>query len=234
MKIAITKDTSNEEKFRKYESWLLRFNPSLEFHELTYENSRPDEIDACDGVLFSGGGDIHPKFYGGVDAFARTKNVNEHRDEFEFGVIDRALARKLPVLGVCRGLQSINVHFGGTLHCDLESDGFSQHTELDGKENRHQVAIERPSMLGSILGTESGEVNSLHHQGVDAIGKELVISARSKDGVVEALEWADRAGKPFLMLVQWHPERMKDTSNPLAERIGRIFLEETQKHQRHS
>ena len=232
MKIALTKNTSNEEKFGKYKSWLLRFNPSIEFHELSHEQSRIDGIDGCDGLLLTGGGDVHPNSYGNNDAHAQAKETDERRDKFEFSLIDRALARSLPILGICRGMQSMNAHLGGTLHLDLESAGFAQHTEKDGKENRHQVKIESNSSLGSVAGVDSAEVNSFHHQGADKVGNGLKVSARSEDGVIEAMEWADPVGKPFLLVVQWHPERMKDTYNPLAEKVGRIFLEEVKKHQR--
>lgn len=232
MKIGITKNTSNEEKFRKYESWLLKFNPAIEFLELTYAENQPSEIDTCDGLLLTGGGDVHPKFYHRADELSKTREVDERRDEFEFEVIDRAFAKNMPVLGICRGLQSINVHRGGTLHVDLEADGFSRHAELDRAENRHRVEFERQSLIGNIAGKEFGKVNSSHHQAANVPGKGLMVSARSSDGVIEAMEWAERNEKPFLLLVQWHPERMKDTFNPLVENVGRIFLEEVKKHQK--
>ena len=232
MKIAITKNTSNEEKFGKYKSWLLRFNPSVEFVELSHEQGRIDDVDGCDGLLLTGGGDVHPDFYGNTDAHAQAKETDERRDKFEFSLIDRAFSSTLPILGICRGMQSMNVHLGGSLHLDLESAGFERHTEHDGKENRHKVNTEPTSFLGNFAGVDSVEVNSSHHQGVDKAGKGLRVSARSKDGVIEAMEWADPKGKPFLLLVQWHPERMKDTYNPLTEKVGRFFLEEVKKHQK--
>ena len=232
MKIALTKNTSNEEKFEKYKSWLLRFNPLIEFQELSREQGGIDDIDGCDGLLLTGGGDVHPNSYGNNDAQAQTKDTDERRDKFEFSLIDRALARTLPILGICRGTQSMNVHLGGTLYFDLEAAGFARHTEKDGKENRHQVKIESRSPLESFAGVDSGDVNSSHHQGADKVGKGLRVSGRSEDGVIEALEWANPEGQPFLLLVQWHPERMKDTYNPLAEKVGRIFLEEMKKRQR--
>lgn len=232
MKIALTKNTSNEEKLGKYKNWLLRFNPLIEFHELSYEQDRLDGIDGCEGLLLTGGGDVHPNSYSNNDPGAQSKETDERRDKFEFSLIDRAVAGKLPILGICRGIQSMNVHLGGTLHLDLESAGFARHTEKDEKENRHQVEIETQSIFESIVGGDLGEVNSFHHQGVDKVGKGLRVSARSKDGVIEGMEWADPEGKPFLLLVQWHPERMKDTYNPLTEKVGRIFLEEVKKHGR--
>ena len=233
MRIGITRNTSNEGKFSKYESWLLKYNPSVEFVEFQYDKGVAADIESCDGLLLTGGDDVDPKFYGMDEARAKTKGAEVKRDEFEFDIIRKAFARKIPVLGICRGLQSTNVFLGGSLHVDLESDGFSKHTEVDGNENRHQVTIEERSTLHSVVGRESGEVNSSHHQGALTPGKDLAVSARSSDGVIEAMEWVDRKDKPFLLLVQWHPERMKDISNPLAEKIGRTFLGEAAKFKNH-
>jgi putative glutamine amidotransferase len=234
MKIGITKNTSKEEKVNSYKGWLLRFNPAIEFHDLACEMNRPDEVEQCDGLLLTGGGDIHPKAFGKIDGAAQTKDVDERRDNFEFIVIERALARKMPVLGICRGMQVLNVYYGGTLYLDLASCGYSRHHEDDGKENRHAIAIQEQSMLAAIIGKNSGDVNSFHHQGVERAGKGLAVNARSDDGVIEGMEWADKNEAPFLLAVQWHPERMKDTSNPLSEKIGRSFLEKINKHEGHS
>jgi len=234
MKIGITKNTSKEEKFHSYKGWLLRFNPAIEFHELGCEMNQPDEVEQCDGLLLTGGGDIHPKAFGKIDGAAQTNDVDERRDNFEFIVIEKALARKMPVLGICRGMQVLNVCCGGTLYLDLASRGYSRHHDEGGKENRHTITVQEQTMLAAIIGKKSGEVNSFHHQGVERVGKGLAVSARSDDGVIEGMEWADRNEAPFLLAVQWHPERMKDTSNPLSEKIGRAFLEEINKHEGHS
>ncbi len=230
MKIGITKNSLSDEKFSQYESWLLRFNPAIEFHVLTCEENQPDEVDTCDGVLLTGGADIHPASYRKPEAVSQTEDADEQRDAFEFRVIEKSLKRPIPLLGICRGLQSVNVFLGGTLHLDLETDGFSRHEETGGHEHRHGIVIEDHSMLKTLVGKTSGEVNSSHHQAADVLGKGLEAGATSDDGVVESLEWKDRNRKPFLLLVQWHPERMKDTFNPLSEKIGRVFLEEIAKH----
>ncbi len=234
MKIGITKNSLKEETFNAYKGWLLKFNPVIEFHDLAYEKNQPEEIEQCDGLLLTGGGDIHPKAFGKSDGVAQTEGVDKRRDNFEFKVIEKALAQKMPVLGICRGMQAVNVYCGGTLYLDLESGGYPRHHEGDGKEFRHTIAIEEKSMLAAIAGKNSGEVNSFHHQGVERVGKELAVCARSADGVIEGMERADNNGAPFLLLVQWHPERMKDTFNPLTEKIGRAFLEEINKYKRHS
>ncbi len=234
MKIGITKNTRKEATFNAYKGWLLRFNPAIEFHDLAYEAGQPGEIEQCDGLLLTGGGDIHPTAYGRSDGAGQTEGVDERRDNFEFTVIEKALAQKMPVLGICRGMQSLNVVLGGSLHLDLKSDGYPKHHEEDGKEQRHKIVIEEGTTLAVINGKNWGEVNSFHHQGIDRVGSGLTVSARSNDGVIEALERENRNTTPFLLLVQWHPERMKDTFNPLTEKIGRTFLAEINKQQGNS
>ncbi|HTR82323.1 MAG TPA: gamma-glutamyl-gamma-aminobutyrate hydrolase family protein [Bacteroidota bacterium] len=232
MKIAITKNSPDEEKFNHYKNWLLRFNPAVEFRELIYTSNAPDEGDDCDGLLLTGGTDLHPATFGKRPIEGQPKDIDEKRDAFEFSVLEKSLDSRKPVLGVCRGLQSANVFFGGTLYLDLEMDGFSRHSEPGGKERRHEVAIKQDSVLRHAAGSDTGVVNSFHHQAADRIGRGLKVSAQSPDGVVEALEWAEREDKSFLLLVQWHPERMKDSFNPLTESVGRIFLEEIRRCQK--
>ena len=166
-------------------------------------------------MLLTGGGDIHPKAFGRSDGVAQTEGVDERRDNFEFKVIEKALAQRMPVLGICRGMQSLNVYCGGTLYLDLESGGYSRHHEEMEKRTGIKLRLKNESMLAAIVGKNLGEVNSFHHQGVERVGKGLAVCARSDDGVIEAMEWADKNEAPFLLLVQWHPERMKDTFNPL-------------------
>lgn len=231
MKIGITGDASKAADIRKYESWLLRFNPAIQFVELAYQKAQPGDAEICGGLLLTGGGDIHPRAYGWSGGAVNLKDVDEKRDEFEFKVLEKAMTGSIPLLGICRGLQAANVFLGGTLHLDLESAGFSRHTESSGRENRHEITIEEGSMLGAIAGRSQGIVNSSHHQGIDRLSRDLAVSARSHDGVVEAVEWSVESERPFLLLVQWHPERMRDLSNPLAESVATTFLEEMQKHE---
>lgn len=232
MKIGITRNSSEEEIFNKYKGWLLRLNPAIEFCDLVYSQSTTDQIESCDGLLLTGGGDIDPKAFGREDGGRMAHDVDKQRDTFEFELIGKALRRKMPLLGICRGLQSTNVFLGGSLYLDLEAAGFSSHTERDGKDSRHSVTIEEHSMLGAITGETAGVVSSTHHQGVDVPAADLVVGARSDDGVVEALEWKEKKGKSFLLLLQWHPERMMDTYNPLTEKVGRTFLEEVRHYRK--
>lgn len=163
-----------------------------------------------DGILFAGGDDVDPALYGEE----KRANVRENRarDDFEVALLDGALARRIPVLGICRGLQMINVKFGGTLYQDIkeESDAQIEHRQTDlGKsrqEATHSVLVtDAESNLGRIV-PRSCRVNSLHHQAIKRLGRGLKVTAHSEDGLVEAVESADEY--PFFVAVQWHPEEM--------------------------
>ena len=164
-----------------------------------------------DGILFAGGEDVDPSFYG---ERKRHESVRDHRprDEFEFSLLEGALARRAPILGICRGVQMINVGFGGTLYQDMKEDAEAQleHRQTDlGKsrqEPSHGVLVtDSESSLGAIV-QGACRVNSLHHQAVKRLGRGLKVTARSEDGFVEAVESAEEY--PFLLAVQWHPEEM--------------------------
>jgi putative glutamine amidotransferase len=184
------------------------------------------EIARCDGLVIAGGGDVHPKFYGKQEAVDIAKDVRIGRDLFEFDVIREAMERNIPTLGICRGAQVFNVAMGGTLIPDIESAGHPSHRKGDAIERLHHVRVAARSRLAGIVGVESGEVNTYHHQAVEKPGNGLRVAATSDDGIPEALEWEDPAGRPFVLLVQWHPERMGDTESPFARNIIECFAAE--------
>lgn len=159
-----------------------------------------DVVGALDGLLLSGGTDIDPDRYGDA-ASADLLEPEAERDEFELAMLGHASALGLPTLGICRGLQIMNVHAGGTLHQHVPTHSVYDHptdTEV------HEVQIEAGSTLRSLYG-ESRRVNSLHHQTVDKVGTDLVVTARTDDGTVEGIEHASLP----MVAVQWHPEMMK-------------------------
>ncbi len=168
-----------------------------------------------DGILFAGGEDVAPELYGEEK---QHDNVHDHRprDEFEFTLLDGALSRRAPILGICRGVQMINVKFGGTLYQDMAEDAEPkvEHRQTDTGHSRqeptHGVLVTDPeSSLGAIV-QGACRVNSLHHQAVKRVGRGLKVTARSEDGYVEAVESAE--AYPFLIAVQWHPEEMVNDS----------------------
>ncbi len=223
MKIGVT-DTGSGDKQLNYERWLNRLAPDAELILLSYSQKNANDVLQCDGLLLTGGVDVDPKF-SLAEPVTLARTADRKRDEFEFSVIEYALKKEIPILGICRGLQVMNVFLGGTLIADLQSEGFQQHDAREDQQDiRHSVAVVKDSMLHTIIGSERGEINSHHHQAVKKIAAELRASSFSADGVVESLEWKQKDGKSFLFLAQWHPERMNDGENPFAETIGKEFV----------
>ena len=151
-----------------------------------------------DGVLLTGGTDIDPARYG-AEPDPELLDIETERDELELRLLGCALDRGLPVLGICRGIQLINVHLGGTLNQHVpEHARFDVPTETPV----HQVSLAAGSVLRDLYG-DRREVNSLHHQTVAEVGDGLRVTATADDGTVEGLEFADT-----VVAVQWHPEMM--------------------------
>jgi putative glutamine amidotransferase len=155
------------------------------------------------GLLLTGGTDVNPQRYRAV-ARPQTDEPDDERDRVELEQIHAAIERDLPILGICRGLQILNVYHGGTLIQHI--DGVAKHDpeKEDHSESAHEVQFEAGSRLAEIAGAPRWGVNSRHHQAVEKPGAGLRISARdAQDGIVEGLE---RSDKRFLVAVQWHPE----------------------------
>lgn len=231
MTIAVTY-TGKEDKQQAYLDWLRSFEPGCELRVVADGRDDSSVIDSVDGLVLTGGGDVDPAFYGGDHDSVLLKSVDRQRDEFEMSVLEKALSRRIPVLGICRGLQLVNVFFGGTLYIDLPSSGFQQHSpSREIPDRRHHIHVVDGSLLLDVAGVPSGEVNSFHHQGAEKTGTGLTVSSLSDDGVIESLERENAKGESVVLLVQWHPERMKDRQNPFAMNIGRRFMDEIKKHQ---
>jgi putative glutamine amidotransferase len=176
----------------------------------------PDELlDLLDGLLLAGGSDIDPAAYGEA-AHPATTNVNPERDAFEIALAQRAVARDLPFLGICRGMQVLNVARGGSLLQHLpESHGHDHHRRTSGTfdGNDHQVRLASGSLAARAAGEEEHRTLSHHHQGVDRLGDGLVVTGHSAlDDLPEAVELP---GARFVLGVQWHPE-VDETSRLIA------------------
>lgn len=161
-----------------------------------------------DGILLSGGGDIDPLFFGEEPLF-QSGEISPLRDDFELSLCQKALAQQLPLLGICRGMQIINIALGGTIFQDIsvQTNSNLKHSQQAPREYAtHSIFIEKNSLLSSLFGKEKTTINSFHHQAVDRLGEGLIPTAKSQDGLTEAIEHTNR---PFVLGVQWHPEAMR-------------------------
>ncbi|HKM08769.1 MAG TPA: gamma-glutamyl-gamma-aminobutyrate hydrolase family protein [Sphaerochaeta sp.] len=161
----------------------------------------------CDGILLPGGFDIEPDLYGQEKGPLCQKTVRAS-DLFQAELLRLAYRKGIPILGICKGCQLINVHFGGTLYQDLSlcgDKGIVHAQRQKGVPFSHTVTLQEDSILSEIFGSSSLEVNSFHHQGIDRLGKGLVATALCSDGFIEGIE---HKGGPWCVGVQWHPEAM--------------------------
>lgn len=174
-------------------------------------------IALIDALVLSGGEDIDPASYG-EDNVIELENINPDRDKWEISLFREAYKAEIPILGICRGMQLINVSLGGSLYQDLEHQlncEFS-HLPLDSKRREnleyvnHKVNILKNTTLNKILAADHLDVNSHHHQAIKDLSKSLTIAAKSECGIIEAVE---NKAESFLIGVQWHPEDLIDNSS---------------------
>jgi putative glutamine amidotransferase len=168
-----------------------------------------DEIlSRCDGVMLTGGGDLHSSLWG-EPLHEEAVDLDAERDAQEARVARRVLRRGIPLLGICRGMQIANVAFGGTLHQHLpDVPGVRiNHKQSERRKRKvHGIKTQRGSVIARLFASYDRRVNTSHHQAVNAPGRGLVPTAWSSDGVIEALEL--NPSKTFFLLVQWHPEEL--------------------------
>jgi putative glutamine amidotransferase len=213
----------------KYITALLRQANALPLliPSLGDELGLPELLQSLDGVLFTGSpSNVEPRHYGG-DASRPGTLHDPERDATTLGLIPRAVAAGIPVLGICRGFQEMNVAFGGTLWQHVhEVPGQAVHHEdvsapLDEQYGEaHAVTLAPDGMLATIGGTQRLMVNSLHHQGVRTLGPALIEEARADDGLIEAFRV--REARRFALAVQWHPE-WKPQDNPFSIALFQAF-----------
>ena len=179
-----------------------------------------------DGLLLTGGGDIDPAVFGEAP-HPTTYEVAPTRDVLELWAVRTALARRLSVLAICRGVQVLNVALGGTLYQDVASEPGTevQHGQQEPRDQpTHKVQVKAGSRLAETLGTDELEVNSMHHQALKALGTGLVAVAWAPDHIVEGVELTDPSH--FVLGVQWHPEELIMHSE-LARRLFAAFVRST-------
>jgi putative glutamine amidotransferase len=216
--------THSEARYENYPKWIKGNDADIEIIELSAENQNWDQIEDCDGILLTGGIDIHPQFYDSANnkyPFA-PDTFNQKRDEFEMHVFETALNLEHPILAICRGHQLVNVALGGTLLQDLE-DKNETHKRTE-EDKQHDIKVDAGTLLQSVSG-DSGTINSAHHQAIAELSDELMANSYSPDGVIEGAEWLDKEDKPWLLTVQWHPERIADSdTNPFSKNIREAFI----------
>ena len=165
-------------------------------------------LDGCDGLLLTGGEDVDPSWYG-ADPSPHLSPPSQDRDLFELALFAVARQRELPILGICRGIQIINVALGGTLYQDLPSErpGSVEHRPPGARDSRsHGVRLQPGSRAAQVLGAINVTVNSSHHQAIKELAPGLVASGWTSDELIEAAE--SGPGDPWILAVQWHPEEM--------------------------
>ena len=193
---------------------------------ILYPGVPDSEFADINGLLLTGGGDIHPDNFD-QEWHPALKFVNEDRDELEIPLCREKIEADLPVFGICRGIQIMSVAMGGSLYQDVPSqfiDPLTHPAKGNTEDSKHEIEIEHGSRLSKIVGKSADEVNSAHHQAVDEIGEGFVVTARSEDEVIEAIE---NPLKKFVLGVQYHPERMIQTAEFLDHRrkLFEAFIE---------
>lgn len=189
----------------------------------THKEFAKEYVDQIDCLLLSGGQDVSPSFYK-EEPLEHLGRICPERDEFELALIQEALKQQKPILGICRGLQLLNVYFGGSLYQD---QSYARDVVIKHDQNQdtwlctHSVEVVEDGLLSSILGAGKHLVNSFHHQFVKELGQKLVVDAKSPDGVIEAFHHGEY---PFVLAVQWHPEMLHESCLEM-NKIFKAFLE---------
>ena len=222
IKIGVTFSESN---YSNYPLWIKGNDSTIEIIELSYETNNLQEVFNCDAVVFTGGIDMDP--IEKIEYANAPKEFNRIRDLFEKAVLELALQQRKPILGICRGLQLINVYQGGTLHLDNgEAKNIIHKKETEDK--KHSIQVKKDSQFYSIVKQEFGEVNSAHHQSIDKLGLGLKAVAHTEDGLIEVIE-STNPNEQFLIALQWHPERMMDLESPFSKDIRSALIENINK-----
>jgi putative glutamine amidotransferase len=226
VRIALTLDRDADPEANDYVRSLVAAGvPRSAIEVVTPLSARDGGFDA---LLLGGGVDVDPARYGASVLPGGNVEVDAERDAIDFALLEEALRAKRPVLGICRGLQVINVALGGTLVQDLPIERPSPvvHQNADEQKTKrdHHVEIAPGTRLAAIAGASALAVNSRHHQAIARVAPGLAVSATAEDGVPEAVE---SAGEAWLMAVQWHPENL--TGDPASASLFAEFVQAARK-----
>jgi putative glutamine amidotransferase len=231
IQVAVSKVSPNYLKWlKKGDSTILGIN----MYELRIDSALL-KLENCSGLLLTGGEDVHPQFYGKPEEVKNCSEIDIHRDSLEIALIKKALSLKMPILGICRGEQIMNVVLGGTLIEDIPTY-FLGHNKVsvihqckDYLNCYHSVTVVPHTLIRSIMKSDSGYVSSNHHQAIENLGQGLRRNAMSGDKLTEGIEWENPDNKSFLIGVQWHPERM-DIQSDYSGKLLHAFLDQVVKY----
>src|SRR5438270_1485534 len=172
-----------------YQRW-LKGKDKIEIIEFSSEKNNLEQLKDCDGLVLSGGVDVHPRFYGKDTNYPHApKNFREDRDAFEINAFHLALQLNKPILGICRGMQLVNCALGGDLQQDLGE--WNRVHRDEEKDKAHAVNLKKGTRLFELVGSPRAVVNSAHHQALGKIAEGLKVNCTSDEGIVEGVEWED-------------------------------------------
>lgn len=232
IRLAISKAIP-QDKYMTYINWIHSADSGIECIDMygLGIDSALLMLESCDGLLLTGGEDINPDIYNRVFDSLRCDTPNDYRDSIEMALIGKALKLKLPIMGICRGHQMLNVYFGGSLIFDIpmDYDTTVKHRYPEYTPSEHKVTLLPGTLLAEIAGITEGNVYSNHHQGIDELADGLSGIGFSDDGLIESIQRSNFKEYPFLLGVQWHPEKM-DYENPFSGKIAQRFVQEIKEH----
>jgi putative glutamine amidotransferase len=209
-----------------YQNFIQKLDTTIEINWVNAYTTPLSELDQelknADGIILTGGVDIHPGLYDNAFDTIRCGTIDIRRDELEGAILEYALENGTPCLGVCRGLQFMNVYLGGSLHTNLPDTLSNIHRGLSGAVN-HPIEIIKNIGVFKINVADILDPVSHHHQGISRLAEDLEVWAIAPDGLAEGVRHKDTIAHPFFVGVQWHPERSGDV-NSLAIPIGEGFL----------
>jgi len=218
-----------EKYYGNYANWLKSADSTIICIDLYHMSldSALMMLKNCDGLLLSGGPDVYPGRYDQGTDTIKCGPIDFTRDTLEWSLISEAKELEMPILGICRGLQIFNIYHGGSLYPDIPTDldTLVTHRCKNTFDCFHHIKVAQESSLFKISGERSGIVNSNHHQGIHRLAESLNAIARTKDGLIESIEYKDLENMPFFLGVQWHPERM-ELENPFSLPIAMQFISE--------
>lgn len=226
--IAITPDYSYElQKYIIAQQYVQAVKKAGGYAIAIFDDS--DFSDSIDGILLTGGGDVNPLLFG-EEPITENGEISPLRDDFEFALCQWAISKKIPILGVCRGMQILALCCGGSIYQDIytQTNTNIKHMQKAPRfQGTHTIDIAQGSILYDIAQQKSCIVNTFHHQSVKQAGEQFLVSAKSKDGLIEAIE---HKTLPFAVGVQWHPEVM--TEDVIQQKLFQTLIQKAALHKR--